>query len=64
MKRICKWCGKVLPPVGDRRKNGRRNLKDWDERKHHIECYPKMRTVRKAIIQGGHCVKAFDEKYC
>ena len=64
MEKTCIWCTKVKPVIGDRRKNGRDNVKDWDGRKYHPRCYHKMRTVRKAIVQGGHCVKKFDEKYC
>lgn len=64
MKSNCKWCDKVLPTIGNKRKNGRKDLNDWDERKYHVQCYSKMKIVRDAMVLCGHCTKDFDEKYC
>ena len=67
MEKTCLWCchnGNKLPVIGDRRKNGRNNVKDWNGRKYHVECYRQMRTIREVLVLGGNCVKEFDEKYC
>lgn len=38
----CKHCQKALVKIGDQRKNGKNNLKDWEERKLHKKCWKEL----------------------
>jgi len=35
----CKSCHKKLPPIGDKRKNGKAGLQDWAQRGYHKSCW-------------------------
>jgi hypothetical protein len=38
-RNLCDKCGKVLQKRGDKRQNGKKNVKDWDGRTDHVKCW-------------------------
>lgn len=39
LKKKCKYCGKTLVPIGDKRTNGKQSISDWKTREYHKTCY-------------------------
>jgi len=51
----CEYCKKKIVVIGDRRKNGKSQIYDWNNRKYHKKCY-------KLIIKNI-CINDIIKKY-
>jgi len=43
MSSKCECCYGPIKAIGSFRKNGRRFITDWNDRKYHIKCYNKVK---------------------
>ncbi len=50
LKKKCKYCGKTLVPIGDKRTNGKQSISDWKKREYHKTCY-KMLTSEAVMYE-------------
>lgn len=44
---FCKYCNKPLVSIGDKRKNGKMNLKDKKYRQLHRKCYFALESLER-----------------
>jgi hypothetical protein len=51
----CKQCNKTIVPIGTSRKNGRKDIIDWD-RHNHLKCLIKLTNeeYRKFCLEHQH----------